>query len=498
MYFVHFRNSIRKKLLLIIAIVLLICNVAVVYSSASTEVEPIPIDEYIIVGMNHAYSFPEKPYDPEYFDSEKVSRVETIFSYHEGDLKQLDSFNRIEKLYLSEEGKKNIDLFIKELNQREDIFVAERDYEYQNGLAIVHSEDEFFEEQYALKKIMAQKAWAITTGSPSMRVGVIDSGIMATHPDLLTNVSTSLSKDFINNTYGSEDENGHGTYVAGLLGARGNNTIGISGICWNVKMISLRVSDSSNQWTNTRVISAIEYASANNISILNMSIQNGSYCATLENTIANYSGLCVVAAGNISDSDHNFTNIRYPARYNLSNMIVVAATNSADDLGTTSKYHPSYVNLGAPGQAVYTTTINNAQPYSKTIPSGSSLAAPYVAGTLALMRSANINLTSAQLKSRLLNSVDSISSLSDLFSSGGRLNTFRAVRKAKGYLMGDANLDGTVDISDARQVLRWSVELDPYTNLNEALCDVDYSGNIDPEDSRLIQRMTVHLIDPIE
>lgn len=129
---------------------------------------------------------------------------------------------------------------------------------------------------------------------------------------------------------------------------------------------------------------------------------------------------------------------------------------------------------------------------------GTSLAAPYVSGTLALMRTVNINLTSSQLKSILLSSVDPVSWLSDKVSTGGRLNTFRAVRKAKGYKMGDADLDGSITSEDSRQVLRWSVQLDPVTDLKEALCDVDYSNSLTAFDARQILRISVGLDPEIE
>ena len=92
--------------------------------------EPIPIDDYILVSMTHEYSFPDESYPPEYFHTEYVERVETIFDYHEGDLVDKEKFNRIETLYLTEKGKENIDAFIDELNAREDILCAERDYLY--------------------------------------------------------------------------------------------------------------------------------------------------------------------------------------------------------------------------------------------------------------------------------------------------------------------------------------------------------------------------------
>ena len=108
------------------------------------------------------------------------------------------------------------------------------------------------------------------------------------------------------------------------------------------------------------------------------------------------------------------------------------------------------------------------------------------------------NDTYSQIKQWLLESVDVFDDLSNDVKTSGRLNTFRAVRKAAGYLMGGANLDGNITPEDARQVLRWAVGMDSYTNLNEALCDVDYSNDLDPEDSRLILRMATGIIPQIE
>ena len=94
--------------------------------------DPVPIDEYILVGMTHEYSFPEEDYPPEYFHSEYVKAAEGISTYQEGDLTDRDIFIRVEKLTLTEQGKENIDWFIAELNARDDIYIAERDHLYPN------------------------------------------------------------------------------------------------------------------------------------------------------------------------------------------------------------------------------------------------------------------------------------------------------------------------------------------------------------------------------
>lgn len=104
--------------------------------------EPIPIDDYILVSMTHEYSFPEKPYPPEYFHADYVERVETLYAYHIGDLKDRDSFLRIEQLILTKKGKKHIDELIEELNARDDIESAGRDYAYYTGDEFAVSADE--------------------------------------------------------------------------------------------------------------------------------------------------------------------------------------------------------------------------------------------------------------------------------------------------------------------------------------------------------------------
>ena len=95
--------------------------------------DPVPIDDYILVSMTHEYSFPEKPYPPEYFHADYVERVETLSAYHTGGLNDRDSFIRIEQLILTKKGKKHIDELIEELNARDDIESAERDYEFFMG-----------------------------------------------------------------------------------------------------------------------------------------------------------------------------------------------------------------------------------------------------------------------------------------------------------------------------------------------------------------------------
>ena len=449
-----------------------------------------PIDDYILVTMSHAYSFPEKDYGPSYFGDEYVRDVESIFTYQEGALIDRDKFCRGECLYLTEYGKAHADSFIEGLLMRTDILAVERDYSFQNGLEWIVPNDVYFQDQYALDNIMCQKAWTLSTGASTIRIGILDSGITASHPDLSSNVNTNLSYDFVLDTAGSSDAHGHGTCVAGIIGARGNNNIGVCGITWYSTLISLRVADEEGHWTNQRVTSAVNYASNNNIHILNMSLGNGSFSFFLRNALNAYTGISVVASGNDGENG-----VDYPANYNLDNMVVVAAVDQDDELTEYSNYHSSKVHLAAPGDYTYTTKSPSS--YTNNI-RGTSFAAPHVAGTLALMRFANTSLTATQLKEKLLAAVDPIVGLSGKVSTGGRLNSFRAVRLAKGYLMGDADLDGSIDPSDARQILRWSLGLDFPTNQNEALSDVNYDNILSPADAQLVLQVSLGVLDPIQ
>lgn len=465
---------------------------------AETNENREPIYDYILVSMENDYSFPIKEYSPEYFDSRYVKEVESIFTYNDKDEIEKEKFYRVEKLYLTDYGKINIDDFVNQLTERDDILVAERDYLFKNVVDAVLPNDPYFLAGYQYDKtnIMCQKAWAITKGTTTVKLGILDTGIKSVF-DLSQNLDTNLSKSFIEGNSSLYDTtytgHYHGTLVAGVAAAKGNNSAGICGVAWNAGIVNLRVIDSENSDSinYSRLVSAINYAKNKKIKILNMSFSISCFSNTaLKNTIAAFPGICVISAGN-----DGWSLLEYPAKYNTDddNIIVVASVDSSDELASSSNYHSSKVDLAAPGEEIYTCSTSGFSTFS-----GTSLAAPQVAGTLVLMKSIAPDRSNTELIDILLESVDLIPSLSNKVATGGRLNTFRAVRKAKGYLLGDADFDGIITPADARQVLRWALEMDSPTNLDEALCDVDYSNDLDPEDSRLILRMATGIIPQIE
>ena len=347
-----------------------------------------------------------------------------------------DELCRIFHLTLSVHSKQNVLDSIKMLEEREDIYSAEPNYiayfnDYPDDVGYVNNSE-------WANIIDLPDAWNITTGSNSVRVGVIDTGIDASHPDLINRVNESLSKNFVDSSLSATSNlvSDHGTHVAGIIGAEGDNDIGISGVCWNVELIALRVDyiNSFNQITTnlSAVINAIKYAAGDdiNIDILNYSAGTPIFSDNVEaiaTQINNFEGLFVCALGNNNINRDEFP--YYPSDYKLSNMISVGASSLEDIKAEFSDYGKTKVDIFSPGIDIYSTVFNSSYAYHD----GTSMAAPIVAGVAALLLSKNPNLTASELKSIILHSVDIVydeegnSAFGELCMSGGRLNAYKAL-----------------------------------------------------------------------
>lgn len=367
-------------------------------------------------------------------------------------------FRQVLCLTLEEKGKQNVLDTIVEVIKHPDVIYAGPDY-------IIHPfvtqpNDPYRFDQWAIDKIQLPQAWDTTTGSATVLVGVIDSGIDRSHPDLYSRVNVSLSRDF---TSGEEetvtsvtDPLAHGTYVAGIIGAVANNQQGISGTCFNVTMVSLRITDEYGDVESSKAYLAIDYARQNNIPILNMSlgwyVVNGmEYDVGLESVISEFPGLVVCAAGNGRGNGENLVGIDidieylHPAGIPLENVISVGASGRTDEKCLFSNYGEMSVDLFAPGEDILScypigmcqngTHIDDGSRSTHYyggddgyhIASGTSLAAPYVTGVAALILAKYPTLTPEQIKGRILESVDRISNLSEYCFTGGRLNAYKAV-----------------------------------------------------------------------
>jgi subtilisin family serine protease len=296
--------------------------------------------------------------------------------------------------------------------------------------------------------IGALRAWGVTTGSSAVTVAVIDTGIDAGHPDLAPNIWINPGEncagcrtdgidndhngyvddwrgwDFINNDNNPFDDNGHGTHVAGTIGAVGNNKIGVAGVSWNVRLMPLKFIGADGTGDVADAVRALHYATAMGARVSNNSWGGDEYSQALSDAIAEadaHGSVFVAAAGN--ESSDNDASPRYPSGYDLPNVISVAASDSNDRLAYFSNYGPATVDLAAPGQSIYSTWPGN----SYRSESGTSMAAPHVTGTVALALAAHPDADGAALKALVLRTVAHPAGLVGTTATGGRLDAGAAL-----------------------------------------------------------------------
>ena len=243
--------------------------------------------------------------------------------------------------------------------------------------------------QWGWKKVQAYEAWDQTTGSSTspVKVAVVDTGIDNSHPDLPT-VGATNQKDFVNGDNNAEDDRGHGTHVAGTIGAKTNNTTGVAGTNWNVDLMSAKVLNDSGSGSFSNVANGVIWAADNGAKVINLSLGGGA-STTMESAVnyaRNKGAVLACAAGNSGSSTPS-----YPAGY--TNCIAVAATDENDQKASFSNYGSSWVDVAAPGVHILSTmpdtsvTMNTALGYKTTYDSlnGTSMATPHVAGLAGLV-----------------------------------------------------------------------------------------------------------------
>src|SRR5215472_1893182 len=324
--------------------------------------------------------------------------------------------------------------------------------------AVAEPDDPFYYRLWGLPQISAPAAWDITTGDPSVVIADTDTGAQYDHVDLGANVWLNTGEicdngidddgngyiddcvgwDFPANSPRPFDSNGHGTNTAGIMGAVGNNGIGVTGLMWNAQIMILKMGDGS--FSESNIIPAIDYAWAMGTvtgthAIINASWGGRGRSAMIEAAIQRANDadvLFVTAAGN--NGTNNDIIPFYPCNYDIPNIICVANTKQDDTLyertnpNVPSNWGPNTVHLGAPGTNITSTYPGNQyRAYW-----GTSQASPHVAGTAALVWSVNPDLAMADVKAAILNSVDPVDALADKVITSGRLNADGAVKSALG------------------------------------------------------------------
>ena len=366
---------------------------------------------------------------------EDIDDLMTLKPIQDVGIRSIFSPDTLKVLTLKNKGRDAVASAIEKLNNTPGIVYAEPDYIVNICDAIPNDPHFNTPSMWGMKKIQAPAAWEINTGSNAVVVAVIDTGIDHRHPDLAANMwhyPGGVTGEFDQSIHGwsfiwgeesrsgTFDLNGHGSHVAGIIGAVGNNGSGTVGVSWNVQMMAIRTLVNGDGFTSD-IIKAIDYARLMKAPIINNSYGGLEYSQAEKDAIDNTDALFVVAAGN--DSKNNDSVPVYPASYNCPNIITVAATTFDDSLASFSNYGAASVHIAAPGDRIFSTSP--ADTYS--VMSGTSMAAPYVTGAAALILAANPGMTAQQLKTRLLASVDPVPALDGKVASGGRLNVHRAL-----------------------------------------------------------------------
>jgi subtilisin family serine protease len=325
------------------------------------------------------------------------------------------------------------------LKQNPGVRYAEPDY-------LVHADltpnDPLYNKLWGMQRISANQAWDVSTGSKSVVVGVVDTGVDYTHPDLAGNVWSNPGSvngcaagthgfNVLTNTCDPMDDHNHGSHVSGTIGAVGNNGNGVVGVNWSVSIMGLKFLNSGGGGTTSGAVAAIDWAlkaksAGVNLRVLSNSWGGGGYSQALKDEIdkaAAMDVLFVAAAGNYGSN--NDTTPFYPCSYHAANEICVAASDNHDHLASFSNYGVNSVDLAAPGVNILSTIRGGT--YGTM--SGTSMATPHVSGTAALMLSKGYESVFA-LKATLLATVDPIADAAGKTTTGGRLDAYKAVLAA--------------------------------------------------------------------
>lgn len=313
----------------------------------------------------------------------------------------------------------------------------------------------------------ASSAWSLTTGSASIVIGQVDTGVDYEHPDLAKNIWTNptgigacksgepgcLNGKCAPGTRGYEvisescqpldmdtSYGGHGTHVAGIMGAVGDNGIGVAGINWHTTILPVKWLGSAEEegaGSASRLAAALEWLAQARNEGVNVRVVNDSptYVATkptaqLREAIERLGRegiLFVAAAGNDDDNENVVSERTYPCGFDLANEICVTATDNRDQMPRWDNYGSEYVQLAAPGVSIYSTLRGAGSEERYGYLSGTSMAAAQVSGAAALILSRNESMSVSELKNDILTNVDPLPSLQGKVSSGGRLDVCKAI-----------------------------------------------------------------------
>ncbi len=309
----------------------------------------------------------------------------------------------------------SLDAIERALAKRKDVKFVERNRRVSSD---VSPNDPAFASQWHLTKVSAPQAWDVSQGTSAVVIAIVDSGVDPTHPDLAAKLLPGYN--FVDNNTNTADLYGHGTSVAGVAAAVGNNGIGVAGLAWQSRILPVRVSDSTGIAYISAIAQGMTWAADNGAKVVNVSLGGVAGSPSMTSAaqyVLSKGGIVVASAGNCGCFDATAEN-----QY----VISVAATDQ-NDARWASSSQGNYVDISAPGVGIVTTARGGG---TVTV-QGTSFAAPLVAGVLALMRSANPQLSPTELKNLLFANTDDKGGAGWDSSFGfGRVNAYRAVAAA--------------------------------------------------------------------
>ncbi len=325
--------------------------------------------------------------------------------------------------------------------------------------------------------ISASAAWSTTLGSRDLVVGVLDSGIDTVHPDLVGNLWTNRvgigfcpygthGFNTFTKTCAPADDNGHGTHVAGIIGAVGNNGVGITGVAPRVSLMSIKMLNASGDGSIVNAVEAIDWAISAKAAGVDLRVLSASWggdinSEALRSAIARAGAagmLFVTAAGNDARSVDQFP--VYPCSYTLANVVCVAASAPDDTLAYFSNSSTTSVDIAAPGVAIVSTVppgiLGCGGLYCGF--DGTSMATPMVSGTAVLALASDPSLSLSALRGRVLHAVDKLPAFADKVATGGRLDVCKAVPGCGGRAQRRPTVprEVSVNVGHNQASLHWS------------------------------------------
>ncbi len=321
-----------------------------------------------------------------------------------------------------------------------EVAFAEPDY---LARAALTPNDQFYGQQWALDKIGAATAWNTVTGTQSVVIAIVDSGLQLDHPEFVNRLwvnpgesggtagvdddSNGVIDDlngwnFVGNNATLDDDNGHGTQVAGVAGATGNNGVGIAGVCWGCGLMTVKVMQASGVVNYSDLATGVAYAASKGAHIINLSLGGYADSATLRAAIESAAQTAVIVAGAGND---NSSAPFYPAAY--PDVMAVAATDQNDAKAALSNYG-AWVDLVAPGVFISTTFVGG---YGTN--QGTSLSTAFVAGVAGLLKSQHADWSPALVKWQMLNTATAVEGLNPGYAGQlgrGRLDANAAISQS--------------------------------------------------------------------